>query len=245
MPDENSRPGERPGDPCPIVIFGAGGDPYALQTNAVLRLDLWLMGPAHLYHGEQVGGVPFAFDPEGLLSTLPAVVTFILGYLAAAHLHATADRRHALSNLFPAAVLLIAAGFLWDYWLGFPINKKLWTSSYTLFVGGLSMGLLAMTVWCVDVKGWRRALTPLEIFGRNPLAAYLTSELGVVILAGMIHWTGSQGQSISAFEWIYRTFCVPVAGDTGAGSFLFSIVYCAANWLVALLFYRCGWILKA
>ena len=131
-------------------FFGEGADPYALQSNAALRFDLWLMGPNHLYHGESVDGKPFAFDPEGVLSTLPALVTFIIGYLCGRFLDRKANRRNALSDLFPVAFLLLVAGFLWDYWLGFPINKKLWTSSYTLFVGGLSMFLLGLAVWLVE-----------------------------------------------------------------------------------------------
>ena len=124
--------------------FGQGPDPYSLQTNAALRLDTWVLGPAHLYHGERVDGVRFAFDPEGILSTLPAIVTFIIGYLTGMFLDRTRDRRQALVELLPTACLLIAAGFIWSEWFGFPINKKLWTSSYTLYAGGWSMLVLGL-----------------------------------------------------------------------------------------------------
>ena len=114
--------------------------------------------------------------PKGLLSTLPAIVTFIIGYLTGGFLDRTKDRRYALAELFPAALALIAAGFLWDYWFGFPINKKLWTSSYTLYAGGWSLLALATVVWAADVHGRTRVLSFFNIFGRNPLLAYLSSE---------------------------------------------------------------------
>lgn len=225
-------------------VFGTGADPYALQTNAALRFDLWLMGANHLYHGESVDGKPFGFDPEGVLSTLPAIVTFVIGYLTGRFLDKTPDRRVALSELFPAALLLVTGGFLWDYWLGFPINKKLWTSSYTLFVGGLSLLLLCMSLWLVDVKRKGAGLAFFNVFGRNPLLAYLVSEMGVVILS-MIQVGGQGGAPTQPlFAWIYQHTAVAVAGDNGLGSFIFSLLYMLGCWLVSLAFYKKGWILK-
>lgn len=223
--------------------FGTGPDPYSLTTNAALRLDLWLLGPNHLYHGELVDGKPFAFDPEGVLSTLPAIVTFLLGYLAAVVLDRLPDRRHAVSELFPIALLLVAVGFLWDYWCGFPINKKLWTSSYTLFVGGLSMLLLALAIWLVDIKGHARWFGFFNVFGKNPLLAYLVSELGVVILE-LIRVPAADGQSQSGFEWLYTHTGVALAGDNAVGSFLFSIAYVMACWVFSWVCFRRGLLLK-
>ena len=223
--------------------FGMGEDRYGLQTNAALRFDLWLLGPNHLYHGESVNGQPYAFDPEGVLSTLPAIVTFILGYLTGRFIDATPDRRVALSELFPRALLLIAAGFLWSYWLGFPINKKIWTSSYTLFVGGLSLLLLSLTLWWVDVKGCGRFLRFFDIFGRNPLLAYITSELGVTVL-DMIPIKAADGTETSAMHWIYQSICVTIAGNNGLGSFVFSIGYMLAIWILAWAAYKRGLVIK-
>lgn len=225
--------------------FGEGVDPYALETNAVLRLDLWLFGPNHLYHGESVAGKPFAFDPEGLLSTLPALVTFIIGFLAGRFLHRAPDRRWAISELFPVAFLLLAGGFLWDQWLGFPINKKLWTSSYTLFVGGMSLFLLAFAVWLVDVKGKGRYFNFFHVFGLNPLLAYLVSEMGVVVLQTItVPGADGAGTSQNAFSWLYAHTGAALAGDNGLGSFIFSLFYMLMCWLASWLCFRRGWIIK-
>ncbi len=224
-------------------LFGQGADPYSLQTNAALRLDLWLMGPNHLYHGESVDGKPYAFDPEGALSTLPALVTFILGYLTGQFLDQTKDRRLALSELFPVAFLLIGTGFLWSYWLGFPINKKLWTSSYTLYVGGLSLLILCLVLWLVDVKGKPQFFSFFNIFGRSPLLAYITSEMMVVVLF-TITIPGADGASQNGFSWLYQHTAVPIAGDNAVGSFVFAIGYVLANWVIAWACYKRGIIFK-
>lgn len=226
-----------------LRLGGEGPDPYSLQTNAALRLDLWVLGPNHLYHGESVDGKPFAFDPEGILSTLPALVTFIIGFLCGRFLDRTPDRREALSELFPVALTLVAAGFLWSYWLGFPINKKLWTSSYTLFVGGLSMLLLGLAVWLIDVHQRGRYLNFFHVFGVNPLLAYLVSEMGVVALQ-TIKVPGAGGGSQTAFAWLYAHTGLAWAGDNGLGSFLFSLLYMLGCWMVSWLCFRRGLIVK-
>jgi predicted acyltransferase len=223
--------------------FGQGPDPLSLQTNAALRLDTWVLGPAHLYHGERVDGVRFAFDPEGILSTLPAIVTFIIGYLTGMFLDRNNDRRQALVELLPTACLLIAAGFIWSEWFGFPINKKLWTSSYTLYAGGWSMLVLGLVMWAVDVHGKAGPLTFFNVFGRNPLLAYITSEVGAVCL-WMIHVTGLDGKPQSLYEWVYQHAAVPLAGDTAVGSFLFAVGFMLVNWVFAWACYRRGLIIK-
>jgi predicted acyltransferase len=223
--------------------FGQGADPYSLQTNAALRLDTWLLGPDHLYHGERVDGAGFAFDPEGVLSTVPAIVTFIIGYLTGRFLDRTPDRRRALSELLPAACLLIAAGFLWDYWFGFPINKKIWTSSYTLYAGGWSLLILGLVLWAVDVHGRNGVLSFFNVFGRNPLLAYITSEVGAVTLS-TIRLTGPDGNPQSAYAWLYQHTAMPVAGDNAAGSFLFAAGYTLVIWLFAWACHKRGIIIK-
>ncbi len=224
-------------------IFGQGADPYSLQTNAVLRLDLWLMGPSHLYHGDHVAGVPFAFDPEGGLSSLPAIGTFITGYVTGGFLDSCRDRRLAISELFPAAVLLILAGLVWSEWLGFPLNKKLWTSSFVLYTGGLSLLLFCLTIWLVDVKGRGGYLSFFRVFGLNPLLAYVTSELLVVILYSF-KLTGPDGAGQSAYPWLYHHTTAALAGDNSWGSFLFAVAYMLVIWFIAWGFYRRGIFLK-
>ncbi|MCB0376103.1 MAG: DUF1624 domain-containing protein, partial [Sinomicrobium sp.] len=122
-----------------LYFFGIpGADPYAMETNAVLRLDRWLFTDNHLWHGERI-----PFDPEGVLSTIPAVVTVLLGWLSGNLFSARAGKTdHLVRDLLVFGVILGGSGLFWD--LFFPINKKLWTSSYVLYAGGMSMLLLAL-----------------------------------------------------------------------------------------------------
>lgn len=219
--------------------FGQAADPYGLQTNAVLYLDTWLLGADHLYHGETVNGQPFAFDPEGILSTIPAIVTYVLGYLTGQYIDSNKDKRFIISELFPASLLLIAAGFLWEYWLGFPVNKKLWTSSYVLYAGGISMLMLTISIWLADIKGWGKRLDFFRIFGTNPLLAYVLSELLIIILVN-IRYSGADGAVHNAYEGIYNSLFVPLAGNNEWGSLLFALSYMLFNWLVIYIFYKRG-----
>jgi predicted acyltransferase len=167
----------------------------------------------------------------------------IIGFLAGEFLDRTKDRRHALAELLPAACLLIAAGFLCDYWLGLPINKKLWTSFYTLYAGGWSLLTLGLIVWAADGHGRRRALSFFNIFGRNPLLAYIASERLVVTLF-TVRATGADGTPRSAFARTYEHTAMALAGDNAVGSFVFAVAYTLAIWLLSWGCYRRGIVIK-
>src|SRR5207253_6125028 len=111
-------------------------------------------------------------DPEGLLSTVPAIASAMAGVFAGDWLKERRQTHHS-AGLFLAGLIAMAAGLIWDR--VFPINKNLWTSSFALFSAGLAAQALALCHWLVDVRGWRSWSRPLTSFGRNPLAAYFLS----------------------------------------------------------------------
>ncbi|MEY3195510.1 MAG: hypothetical protein RIQ78_1607 [Bacteroidota bacterium] len=215
-----------------LLNWFATGNPYEAETSAVLRLDQWLFGTAHLYNGEVAPGVSLPFDPEGVLSTLPSIVTVLLGYLSGELMsYRSKEKSLLLRDLLALGLMCGFAGLAWD--LFFPINKKLWTSSYVLYAGGISMVFLAISVWLMDVRQWRSGAGFFFTFGANSLFAYLLSEV-LVILWSSITW-GSGDQKISLYEWIYRTVFLPI--DAGEfGSFLFALSYMLLCWLV------CRWL---
>lgn len=146
-----------------IMVMMPG--PYDLSPsgNVAAYLDRQLFSSAHLY-----GKV---FDPEGLLSTLPAISTTLLGNLTGAWLLSTRTHRHKLIGMTVAGFLALLAGWVWGLW--FPINKALWTSSYVLWTGGFALIFLACCYWLIEVKALKKWARPFEIFGVNAMLAYV------------------------------------------------------------------------
>jgi predicted acyltransferase len=215
-----------------------GGDPYGIDTNAMLRLDRWIYGieveaALHIDHwlfGDDYfwHGNGFHFDSEGLLGVLPSVVTVILGWMSAALLSRYSGRKGLLlRNLVIFGVVCGFAGLVWGVF--FPVSKKLWTSSYVLYTGGISMIMLASCIWLIDVRKWRAGTGFFLVFGANPLFAFVLSEA-----LEQIAFSIPSGNS-DAYEWLYVHFFKPI----GAGEFnslLFALSYMLFCWLI------CRWL---
>lgn len=191
---------------------------YSLTGNAALALDRWLLGEAHLYHGEGL-----AFDPEGLLGTLPATVNVLAGHAAARWLQRQGAGRRSLVLLALAGLACLAAGAAWGELM--PINKKLWTSSYVMVAVGVDLLALAGLTALVDVAGVRRGTSVFSVFGKNTLALYLLAEIGMSVL-----WL-VQIDGQPAFEWVHAHVFEPWLGAK-PGSLAFALGYAAVCWWV-------------
>jgi predicted acyltransferase len=202
-----------------LMWFGEPGNQLGITGNAGTKLDLWLMGPKHLYHGE---GIPF--DPEGVLSTFPAIANVVGGYLVGRFIQQKGRTWEMLSKLLLAGFILITIAYFWD--LSFPINKKLWSSSFVLYTVGLDCVILSAAMYVIDFLNKTRWTYFFEVFGKNPLFIYLLSELLVTVLF-MIH-VGSDGQSL--FRWIYADI-FSYAGPYW-GSLFFALAYMLLCWSV-------------
>ena len=205
-----------------LLLFGDSNDPYNMLTNAGTKIDMWLFGPDHLYHGEGV-----AFDPEGLLSTLPAIANVTFGYAAGKWMQERGKTYEGLAKLLLVGVIAVALALLWNPF--FPINKKLWTGSFVLLTVGIDCILLAALTYVTDFLQKTRWTYFFQVFGKNPLFIYLLSELGVTIL-GFIP-IGENHQSL--FSWLYQNV-YRHAGDY-FGSFLFAISYMLFCWLIGYI----------
>ena len=201
-----------------LYLFGEPGRQLTMTGNAVLRLDLWLFGPRHLYHGEGI-----AFDPEGVLSTLPAIVNVIAGYLAGDYIRRKGKTHECVATLMVWGVVLISVALLWS--LSFPMSKKIWTSTFVVYTVGIDLAVIGVLIYLLDLKRWTRGVAFFEIFGRNPLFIYLLSELLVVVLF-MIPVGGT-----SFFEWINQVVFQVVAPGP-VGSLLFALCYMLLCWAV-------------
>ncbi len=130
-------------------------------------------------------------------------------------------------------VIGIALGLVWDQ--SFPIIKALWTSSYVVYTAGIATIILAVFLWVIDVKGYKKWAQPLVVFGMNPLFIFALSGLIVKTLT-RIKWDVG-GETISAFSWAYDAVFVPIAGNLN-GSLLFAITYVLIHWLIALWLFK-------
>lgn len=201
-----------------MYAFGDTTDPYSLTGNAGLKLDLFLLGDDHLYHGE---GIPF--DPEGLLSTLPAIVNVIAGFFAGDYIRRNGNSYESIAKLMIAGSLLILAAFIWD--MAFPINKKLWTSSFVLLTVGLDLLILSVLIYVIEIYRKQRWTFFFVVFGRNPLFIYLLADVLITIMA-MISLGDTDLQ-----QWLYSDVFGSFAGPVLA-SFLFAVFFMLLNWIV-------------
>jgi predicted acyltransferase len=197
-------------------------------------VDRALLGQDHLYQRR-------AWDPEGLLSTLPAIATTLLGIVTGLWLRSGADRQVKATLLAAAGVAALALGLLWD--LAFPINKNLWTSSYVMFSAGAGAITFAACYWALDVKGWRWWAKPFVILGTNAIALFALSGLLAKTL-GLVKVAGSDGQPLSLGRYVYATVYAPIAAPRNA-SLLFALTHLAVMFLILSWMYRRRIFLKA
>ncbi len=214
-----------------MYLFGdQGPDPYSLEGNAARRLDLWLIGAANLYRGE---GIPF--DPEGLLSTLPALVNVLAGYGVGNFIRQNGEKGKKVRGLFLIALTLLVLGYVWDAF--FPINKKIWSSSFVLVSVGYVTALLALLVFVLEqkkVKGWAYFF---EVFGKNPLILYVLS--GVLVRIILMIPAGD----VSLKTWIYEQFFTSFLPPKIA-SLSFAIIFMLLIWLVGYIMDKRRWYIK-
>jgi predicted acyltransferase len=223
----------------PVPGFGIPTHGFPINDpdqNLTAWLDRQLFSPVHLYEKTR--------DPEGLLSTIPAVATALLGVLTGTWLRTDRTLTQKARGIAVAGVSSILLGGLWNFW--FPINKKLWTSSFVLFAGGFSLTLLAVSIWLVDIRAQRRTapgaepdlartrrqFMPLLVFGSNAITAYVISELlpGVI---GFIHVRPNQDIA----GWWYETLAHSIH-DVPFASLLFSFTFVVVCWIPVYFLYR-------
>lgn len=206
------------------LVAGWGAGSFAPVDNFARLVDLAVLGEARVW---RVDGL--AFEPEGLVSTLPAVVTVLLGYAAGLLLHGGRPLADRLRALVGAGAAGTAAGLLLA--LVEPVNKQLWTVSYAVLTAGLAAVVLAVCLAVVDGRGWRRGTRPAVVFGLNPLVAFLGSGLLARVL-GLVKVADGGGVTVSLRHWLTTRLGEPLAGPTG-GSLLYALAN-VAFWLLVL-----------
>jgi len=258
-----------------LCVAGNPADPYSLTGWFGTDIDKAILGEVHMYRGEQFNGKPYVFDPEGLISTIPAIVQVIFGYLVGDYIlkkgketssilqSATANTHQpsintqtdavpanqqpttinlqllslntTLTGLFIIAMALLFAGYAWG--LSFPVNKKIWTSSYVILTTGMAICVLATFIYAIEGKGIRGWWTRFfDVFGKNALfvfalSAFLPKGLRLIRIPNGINAAG-QPAYISPWNWIYEKVYKFIPGDPEIGSLAFALTVILFMWAI-------------
>ncbi len=201
--------------------LGEKNDPYSMSGWFGNKVDKAVLGLAHMYKGE---GIPF--DPEGIMSTMPAIVNVIFGYLAGDYVQRKGRNFEMLSGLFVAGIAMIVTGFCWD--MVFPINKKIWTSSYTVYTAGLATITIATMIYLMEIKNAKGWLSEFfNVFGKNALfvfalSAFLPKGFSLIRLE----------EGVNPWNWLYKKVLIHIPGAPENGSLLYAICVITFMWFI-------------
>ena len=208
-----------------VPVPGVGPANLEPTTNLAAWLDRMIITPAHVYKPAKV------WDPEGLLSTLPAVATGLIGLLTGTWLRNSRLAAEKVAWLFAMGCVLTLVGLIWDGI--FPINKALWTSSYVLLAGGLSMLGLALCYWFIDVQNYRWGVRLFVAFGVNAITVFFLSGM-IPRIMNLIHVPKSDGTVVGLREYLYQTFIAPPFTDPKnaslVGALTFVLIWLGILW---------------
>jgi predicted acyltransferase len=218
------------------MVCGDAADPYSLNGWFGTEWDQRILGAAHMYKGEGI-----VFDPEGLMSTFAAIAQVIFGYLVGDYIQAKGKNFEMLSHLFVVGVVFTVTGFCWD--MVFPINKKIWTSSYVIYTTGLAIFTIATLIYLIEFKHIKSWWTKFfDVFGKNPLfifvlSGFLPRALGLIRITDGITDTGAV-KYLSPFSWYYEKVAKQIPGPPENGSLFYAISMIVMYWAI------CYWLDK-
>lgn len=203
-----------------VPVPGVGPGDLSRSNNLAAWVDRTLM-PGHLYRHD--------YDPEGLLSTLPAVATALIGVLTGRWISSGRPVGERAAGVFAAGVVLVFVGAVWAS--VFPMNKALWTGPFALYTAGLSLQIFELCFWLIEIMHWRRWAWPFVVFGSNPIAAYVLSGLLARVLT-LIRVSGPDGGRPTLHNFLCDTAFFSWA-DPNLASCLYGVAY-VLFWLAVL-----------
>ena len=214
----------------PVPGYGAGN--LSPEGNFAAYVDRLILTQQHLWAGKP-------YDPEGLFSTLPAVVTILIGYFTGQWLKYQPSKSRTSLNLVIFGLSFLVVGYIWG--LFFPINKALWTSSYVIFTCGWALILLAACYEVIEVRGWQKWGRSFEVMGLNAIFIFVGS--GFLARLMIYNHIGSGENAPTIKTWIYEQFFQSWAGSFN-GSLIFAIVNVLFWWGISEFMYRRRWFFK-
>ena len=217
----------------PVPEIGAGIMERGKNFSAYID-SMFLSG--HMW------GYTKTWDPEGIVSTLPAVATTLFGVMTGHYLRSQHSKEEKTAWMFVAGNILLFLGATLDMWL--PINKSIWTTSYSIFMAGWALVCFAMFYWIIDVKGYKRWAKPFIIFGMNAITVFVISGMIGRLYGSVIKLKQPDGSEISLQGYIFRTFFLPLASPINA-SLIYAICFLLFLYLTAWIMWKRKWFLKA
>lgn len=204
-----------------LLLFGNGFEQG--DSNLLAIVDQRVLGLNHMY-------VEYGLDPEGIISTFPAILHVLIGFCCGKILMEIKDNKDRMLRLFIIGAIFTFVGLLLSY--GCPINKKIWSPTFVLVTCGLASTLLSLLIWIIDVKGYKKWGVFFESFGVNPLFTY--------VLAGILSHV-IRNIPVGSSSTLKNYFCIdvlqPVFGNY-FGSFIYAILFVIINWLIANILYK-------
>jgi predicted acyltransferase len=217
-----------------VCVAANAADPFSLTGWFGTKIDLDILGEAHIYKGEGL-----SFDPEGLMSITGAVVQVVFGYLAGSYIIQKGKTPEMVNGLFVTGCVLIFTGYCWN--MVFPINKKIWTSSYTVYTTGLALLILATMIYCIEFKGWKGKWSRFcDVFGKNALFIFAMSGILPRLLALIQIPAGVTADGkpnfLTPFAWFYEHACKPILpAEPRVGSLIYALCFITMMWSFAWL----------
>lgn len=215
------------------ILMAATGSYAQDENNLIYIVDNAVIGASHLYKDHMLDGTSIAFDPEGILSTLPCIAHVLLGFWAGKLISETKELGEKIQKIFIFGTIILFLGFLLDY--GFPINKKIWSSSYVLVTCGLASLFLGLLIWIIDIKHKKSWSVFFESFGVNPMFIFVLGAF-LTILMSNIKFT-YLGELVSVKGFIYSNWILPIFGEY-PGSLVFALCFVTINWMVGHILYK-------
>lgn len=207
-----------------ILFFGRGFE-YN-DTNILSIVDSAVLGINHMYRDNGI-------EPEGLLSTIPSIAHVLIGFCCGKLLMEVKDINEKIQRLFLIGTVLTFAGFLFSY--GCPINKKIWSPTFAIVTCGLASSFLALLIWVIDVKGYKKWGKPFEVFGINPLFLYAMAWVLSVLFSYIRLPYGET--TISIHRYLYSVVLEPLIGEYPA-SLTYAIIFVSIHWAIGYVLYR-------
>lgn len=208
-----------------MILINGNGFEYN-STNILSIVDQSILGEAHMYKDNGI-------DPEGLLSTLPAIAHVLIGFCVGRVLLQVKDIHEKIERLFLIGTILTFSGFLLSY--GCPISKKIWSPTFAIVTCGLASNFLALLIWTIDVKHYKRGTSFFESFGVNPLFMYVAGAVLSILLGNISIPDGTE--TISLHGYIYTKILQNFLGDY-PGSLAFALLFVGAIWCVGYILYK-------